>query len=101
MICPAITLEPIMVIISGISTVPLWVALVPITPWMYSGMNRIVPNMPMDMMDIAPTDTLTMLLRNSVSGMMGSIVRVSTRPKATSMIAATANRPMTTGEFHA
>ena len=39
----------IIVTIIGISSVPLCVAEAPITPCRNSGMNRIVPNMPMDM----------------------------------------------------
>ena len=56
MIWPPTMLETIMTIIIGISTVPLWVALVPMTPWMNSGMNRIVPNMPIAISVRASTD---------------------------------------------
>src|SRR5216683_5288414 len=100
MIWPPMMLEVIMTIIIGIITVPLWVAVVPITPWMNSGMNRIVPNMPMAISISARTDTLTMLLRNRLSGMIGSAARLSTQMKVTSMTAAMANRPRIVGEFH-
>ena len=85
-------------IIIGASTVPLWVALVPMTPWMNSGMNRIVPNMPIAISESASTDTDTIRLRNRLKGMIGSIARLSIRPKTVSITAARTNSPMMTGD---
>ena len=99
MICPPRMLELIMTIIIGIITVPLCVAVVPITPWMNSGMNRIVPNMPMAINISARTDTLTILLPNRLSGMIGSAARLSIQTNVTSMTAAMANRPRIVGEL--
>src|SRR5947209_17878347 len=93
-------LEAMFTIIIGISTVPLWVALVPMTPWTYSGMNRIEPNMLIAINASASTDTDTMLLRNRLSGMIGSIARLSISPNRTSMMSAIGNRPRWTGVYH-
>jgi hypothetical protein len=98
MIWPEVMLAPMSENIIGVSTAPLCVADLPMTPWMKSGMNRIVPNMPIAISASARTAAETTLLWNKLSGMIGSIARDSTRPKMTSMIRATANRPMMTGE---
>jgi hypothetical protein len=98
---PPMMLEAIMTIIIGIRTVPLWVALVPMTPWMNSGMNRIVPNMPTAISVRASTEVVTTLFLNSVSGMIGSAARLSTTMNTASMAAARPNKPRMTGEVQA
>src|SRR5438552_1037300 len=70
MIWPPTMLAVIMTIIMGIITVPLWVAVVPITPWMNSGMNRIVPNIPMAI-SISASVLALMLM---AIGMFGTIL---------------------------
>src|SRR5919197_2731047 len=101
MIWPLAMLATIMVIVIGIITVPLWVALVPITPWMNSGTNRIVPNMPIVTQNIARVLIEMIGFLNNESGMIGSAARDSTIRNVAVITAATPNMASTWGELQA
>ena len=87
--------------ISGVSTAPLCVALVPTTPWMNRGMNRTVPNMPIAVSATAAIEVAMSVSSKRVSGIIGSAARDSSHTKAPPMRAPNASMPTISGDSQA
>ena len=92
-----VTMAPSM---SGVSTMPELVAVLPMTPCTNSGRNMMAPNMPADCSELAVAEIVKMLLRNNAGLMIGSAARCSRRMKATHMKPENTSEPITGHEAH-
>ncbi len=78
---PPTMLPPVQTTMNGISAAPAAVALVPRTPWTYSGIYATAPNMPTPIRNPPMEHTVTMRLSNRLNGRNGCSARISTRRK--------------------
>src|SRR5439155_11055868 len=97
---PVSTLETTQPSISGISTTPEFVADVPITRCMNTGMYTIAPNMPAPSTSAAASPTDTMDSRNIPIGSAGSGARSSCQTNRTAPTTPARASPMMTGDPH-